>query len=83
MILLFYGWLTAIAWVVYLLWGLLPLGAVLGAAAAFHVIGGGVLGWLGLRTLGGIRPLRPDDAEADRREQEVLSAGITGIKGAA
>lgn len=77
-ILLFYGWITAIAWVVYMLWGALPLAAVLGAVTGFHVIGGAVLGWLGARTLGGIRPLRPDDADADRRERQVLSAGIRG-----
>jgi uncharacterized membrane protein YqjE len=77
-ILLFYGWITAVAWVVDLLWGALPLAAVLGAVTAFHVIGGAVLGWLSMRTLGGIRPLRPDDVDADRRERQVLSAGIRG-----
>jgi uncharacterized membrane protein YqjE len=77
-ILLFYGGITALAWIVYLLWGSLPLAAVLGAVTAFHVIGGAVLGWLGMRTIAGIRPLRPDDAAADRRERRALSAGMRG-----
>jgi uncharacterized membrane protein YqjE len=77
-LLFFYGWIVALAWVVYLLWGSLPLGTALLAVTAFHVIGGVVLGWAGVRTLGGIRVLRPDDPEADRRERQALSTGMRG-----
>jgi Putative Actinobacterial Holin-X, holin superfamily III len=77
-ILFFYGWIVALAWVVYLLWGSIPLGTALGAVTAFHVMGGAVLGWVGVRTLKGIRVLRPDDPEAERRERQALSAGMRG-----
>jgi hypothetical protein len=77
-ILLFYGWIIVVAWVVYMLWGALPLGATIGAAAAFHVVGGTILGWLGARILAGIRLMRPDDPEVARREQQALKAGIKG-----
>jgi Putative Actinobacterial Holin-X, holin superfamily III len=77
-ILFFYGWIVALAWIVYLMWGSIPLGTALGAVTAFHVMGGAVLGWVGVRTLKGIRVLRPDDPEAERRERQALSAGIRG-----
>jgi uncharacterized membrane protein YqjE len=77
-ILLFYGWIIVVAWVVYMLWGALPLAATLGATAAFHVVGGAVLGWFGAGIFRGIRLMRPDDPESDRREQQALKAGMKG-----
>src|SRR5262245_26103014 len=79
-ILLFYGWMIIVAWVVDILWGSLTLGATLGAAATFHVVGGTVLAWLGARIFGGIRLMRPDDPDVARREERALR---TGMKGAA
>jgi len=63
---------------IYMLWGALPLATTLGAAAAFHVVGGAVLGWFGAAIFRGIRLMRPDDPEADRLEQQALKAGRKG-----
>jgi uncharacterized membrane protein YqjE len=77
-ILLFYGWIVLVALVAYLAWGSVPLGAALGLLTAFHLVGGAALVWLCGRTLGGIRPLRPDDEATDRRERQALSGGVRG-----
>ena len=72
-ILLFYGWIIVVAWVVY----------IMGRAASRHNAWchgrvprhcGAVLGWFGAGIFRGIRLMRPDDPEADRREQQALKA---------
>jgi len=72
-ILLFYGWIIVVAWVVYIM-GRAASRHNACATAAFHVVGGAVLGWFGAGIFRGMRLMRPDDPEADRREQQALKA---------
>ncbi|MGH7897269.1 MAG: phage holin family protein [Candidatus Binatia bacterium] len=77
-LLLFYGWLFALALVVWMLWGTFSLAVSLAVVIAFHVVAGGLLAFSGLRILEKIRLLRPDDDSADRREQTALQSGLKG-----